>query len=448
MDSLKKQLLDLLDENDIPELFEELKKLKLNDHTYKNLQEEFIHGAKYDFAKRIKTHINYKFDELVEKEEASFGKANNIEALQVHIAQFAPYQGQSIGTAKEKLQNLLHQQKLQKSWENAQKQDQIEGYQYFIANFEPETALVTQAKQKIARLEEEALWQKSTKSIEQLLDKYTHTYPQGVYVAQAQAIAKQLNLAYQAENEPKAIAQNPFIIPLSNKISIAMIPVEGGTFGMGYKTRRDGEDDGYLKDAKPFHLVTLDSFYMGKFTVTQEQYFAVMDKDSGSYFKGDRLPVEMISWDETQEFINKLNAKTGKTFRLPTEAEWEFAARGGQQSRRFMYAGSNNLDEVAWYDDENSGSTTHEVGSKDPNELGVYDLSGNVWEWCEDYYDAEFYEKSAGAKNPVNKIKSGDCVTRGGGWRNLSASCRAAFRACGSPTSWDDDLGFRLVLSL
>ncbi|MBO7279514.1 MAG: formylglycine-generating enzyme family protein [Bacteroidales bacterium] len=218
-----------------------------------------------------------------------------------------------------------------------------------------------------------------------------------------------------------------------------MVFVEGGTFQMG-ATSEQGSD--VQDDEKPVHSVTLSDFYMGKYEVTQEQWKVVMGSNP-SYFTGDdNLPVEQVSWEDVQEFIQKLNAKTGKTYRLPTEAEWEYAARGGNQSQGYKYAGSNTFEEVAWYED-NSGGKTHPVGQKQPNELGLYDMSGNVEEWCQDWYES--YDSSA-QTNPTGPSSGLGRVLRGSGWSSLARYCRVACRNAYNPSDGGYDLGFRLVL--
>ncbi len=238
-----------------------------------------------------------------------------------------------------------------------------------------------------------------------------------------------------------AISQNSIEQNKSNvesDINIEMVYVEGGTFTMGCTSEQGGD---CYNDEKSTHQVTISSFYIGKYEVTQAQWKEIMGSNPGS-FKGDNLPVENVSWNDVQEFIRKLNAKTGKTYRLPTEAEWEFAARGGNQSRHYQYSGSNTLGDVAWYYD-NSGSKTHAVGSKRPNELGIYDMSGNVWEWCSDWYG----DYSSGSQtNPKGPNSGSSRMYRGGSWYGSAEFCRVANRGYYDPDFRYCSIGFRLVL--
>lgn len=223
-----------------------------------------------------------------------------------------------------------------------------------------------------------------------------------------------------------------------NGISFTMKLVEGGTFQMG------NNDSDAESDEKPVHSVTLNSYYMGETEVTQALWQAVMGNNP-SYFKGDNLPVEPVSWNDCQEFIRKLNQKTGKNFRLPTEAEWEFAARGGKKSRGYKYAGSNNIGSVAWYTDNsgNSGNKTYAVKGKSPNELGLYDMSGNVWEWCSDWYGSDYYGKSP-STNPQGPLNGSDRVLRGGSWGDDAGNCRVSYRYYYDPDYTYYNYGFRL----
>ena len=227
-------------------------------------------------------------------------------------------------------------------------------------------------------------------------------------------------------------------------LNLDMIYVEGGTFTMGC-TREQGYD--CFADEKPAHQVTLSSFFIGKYEVTQAQWKAVMgnlpDNNSDKNFTGDNFPVENVSWNDTQEFIRKLNAATGKTYRLPTEAEWEFAARGGNKSKGFRYSGGNTLDDVAWYV-SNSDKRAHPVGAKLPNELGIYDMSGNVYEWCQDWYGE--YSSNA-QKNPKGASSGTIRVLRCGSWRYLAQFCRVSRRGYSPPDTRTDGSGFRLVLT-
>ena len=221
-------------------------------------------------------------------------------------------------------------------------------------------------------------------------------------------------------------------------VSYRMKYVSGGTFTMGTTS---GMTDPY-SDEKPTHQVRLSSYYIGETEVTQALWLAVMGSNP-SWFEGDNLPVECVSWNDCQTFISRLNSLTGKRFRLPTEAEWEFAARGGNQSRHTQFSGSSRIDDVAWYGD-NSGSKTHPVKTKQPNELGLYDMSGNVWEWCQDWYGSY---SSYVQIDPTGAGSGSDRVQRGGSWYSYPWGCRSSNRGFDPPENSDNNLGLRLVLS-
>ena len=217
--------------------------------------------------------------------------------------------------------------------------------------------------------------------------------------------------------------------------------MKGGTFTMGCTSEQGSECD---DDEKTTHQVTLDDFYIGKYEVTQTQWRSVMGSDPQNLnFKGcDQCPVEGVSWEDIQDFLKKLNAKTGKKYRLPTEAEWEYAARGGNQNRGYKYVGSNTFYEVLWYD-PNSGSKTYPVGGKKSNELGLYDMNGNVWEWCQDWYGAYSSNKQT---NPEGPSSGSSRVLRGGGWSIDPGDFRVSNRTFSKPSNRDGYLGFRLGL--
>ena len=217
-----------------------------------------------------------------------------------------------------------------------------------------------------------------------------------------------------------------------NGVSFKMIAVKGGTFQMG-------SDDGFEWE-KPVHQVTLSDYYIGETEVTQELWSAVMGSNP-SYFTGNmQRPVEWVSWNDCQTFISKLNQLTGETFRLPTEAQWEYAARGGNKSKGYTYSGSNVIDDVAWCG-YNSGEMTHPVKTKAPNELGIYDMSGNVWEWCSDRYGSY---SSAAQTDPTGSSTGSDRVRRGGGRSGLATCCRVAYRGR-TPADSNGYLGLRLA---
>ncbi|MDD7233414.1 MAG: bifunctional serine/threonine-protein kinase/formylglycine-generating enzyme family protein [Bacteroidales bacterium] len=223
----------------------------------------------------------------------------------------------------------------------------------------------------------------------------------------------------------------------ANGVSFTMIPVESGTFTMGATSEMENPDD----NEKPTHQVTLSSFYIGETEVTQALWKAVMDSNP-SGLEGDDLPVEYVSWNDCQTFISKLNALTGKNFRLPTEAEWEFAARGGNQSRHTQYSGSSRIDDVAWYN--GIGNKTHPVKTKQPNELGIYDMTGNADEWCQDWYgDYSSYAQT----NPTGAGSGSKRVVRGGCWLDSPRYCHSSIRFSYSPENSIGGRGLRLVFS-
>ena len=221
-------------------------------------------------------------------------------------------------------------------------------------------------------------------------------------------------------------------------VSFNMIRVEGGIFTMG-ATPEQGWNAQY--NEKPAHQVELSTYLIGEIQVTQELWTAVMGKNPSEY-KGDLRPVDSVSWEDCQKFITRLNKVTGRHFRLPTEAEWEFAARGGNKSKGFKYAGSNNIDEVAWYA-YNTSKETQPVGRTKGNELGLYDMSGNVWEWCQDWYGQ--YSSNA-QSNPKGSSSGYYRVSRGGSWGNSATHCRVAYRFLNTPSGPESSLGLRLAL--
>ena len=226
---------------------------------------------------------------------------------------------------------------------------------------------------------------------------------------------------------------------------IVMIRVEGGLFNMGATLQQGGENE----DERTVHSVRLDSYYMAQIPVTQELWQAVMGtKDqkwqSANNDQNKNLPVVNVNWNECAQFVEKLNVLTGKEFRLPTEAEWEYAAKGGVNGRMngFKYSGGNNLHNVSW-NEENSGGQIQKVAQKKPNELGIYDMSGNVWEWCFDWYAS--YPKGQ-VENPKGPDFGEKKVCRGGSWASKGKECRISIRESEFPDESGSDIGFRLVL--
>jgi formylglycine-generating enzyme required for sulfatase activity len=293
--------------------------------------------------------------------------------------------------------------------------------------------------------------------------EYAKNKMQGLYEFLMVTGKLRYNLRKQAKKRMKAAAKD--LPGFKNLEGIDLILVKGGTFTMGDNNGKDRE--------KPEHEVTLDSFYIGKYQVTNEQYAKFLnaygsDTVKEGEYKGETMieehkwgvknengiwkpqkgyenhPVVLVTWYGANEFCKFYGG------RLPTEAEWEYAARGGKKSKGYKYAGSNNVDEVAWYR-ENSGIHTHEVGTKKPNELGIYDMSGNVWEWCEDWYDENYYQYCKNnniRENPVNAKNGSFRLLRGGSWGNDSYNVRVAHRGNNSPYYRSFNFGFRVVSAL
>ena len=232
-----------------------------------------------------------------------------------------------------------------------------------------------------------------------------------------------------------------------NGVTFKMVRVDGGSFTMGCDSEQDSE---CIDKEQPAHEVALQTFYIGQTEVTQALWYAVMGTDIAQqrdkansnwhlYGEGDNYPMYYVSWQDCQDFIFRLNQLTGKRFVLPTEAQWEYAARGGNKSKNYIYSGSKNIDNVAWYD----GNKVHSVASKFPNELGIYDMSGNLWEWCADWYGVYSAESQS---EPYGPATGGLRVYRGGSSWSPANNCRVTYRGSYMPQNRYYILGFRLAL--
>lgn len=254
----------------------------------------------------------------------------------------------------------------------------------------------------------------------------------------ADAQAEMQRQAREAEARRRATSNRTIRV---GNVSFEMVYVQGGTFQMG-ATAEQGSDA--YGDEKPVHSVTLSDFHIGKYEVTQGLWKEVMGENPSYNKAGDNYPVEMVSWEDCQRFIERLNSRTGLRFRLPTEAEWEYAARGGRKSRGYKYSGSTyDLGSVAWYEG-NSGNRTHPVGQKQANELGLYDMSGNVYEWCYDWYGRY---SSSSQRNPSGPASGANRVLRGGSYNHDARFCRVSYRNDFDPGNRRSIRGLRLVLA-
>jgi formylglycine-generating enzyme required for sulfatase activity len=240
--------------------------------------------------------------------------------------------------------------------------------------------------------------------------------------------------------QPRMPAVSPSGVSFRDPITgMDFVLIKGGCYQMG-------DDDGD-REERPVHEVCVEDFYLGVFEVTQGQWKAVHGRNPSKNKNGDRYPVEDLSWNDVQDFIKELNQKSGRYFRLPTEAEWEYAAREG--GRKEKWSGTNNeseIDAYAWYDN-NSSRDTHPVGQKRPNALGLYDMTGNVWEWVGDWYDRSYYEESP-RSNPGGPGRGSDRVFRGGSYKDRAKDIRTSKRDKKSNRRSDSTIGFRLALSV
>lgn len=238
-----------------------------------------------------------------------------------------------------------------------------------------------------------------------------------------------------------SVAQDTLLNVKVKNVTFDMVLVRGGTFDMGCNPAYNFE---CYDNEMPIHKVTLSDYYIGSCEVTQKLWNAVMG-DNPSRYVGNDYPVEMVTMRDVNKFIKKLNELTGMTFRLPTEAEWEYAAKGGAKSQGYDYSGSASVDDVAWYNDNSMSKGPQPVASKKPNELGIYDMSGNVYEWCSDWYDVYNDEPQVNPEGPVKKVYR---VRRGGAWNMPMRYCRSTNRSFFAPGKCDSNIGFRLALDV
>lgn len=257
--------------------------------------------------------------------------------------------------------------------------------------------------------------------------------------------AQNISIDIPAINMPKRSTDKKMVKPkpeaVVREIISNLVPVAGGSFMMGCLPQFEE----YCHDnEKPPHQVSVSDFQISRYEVTQEQWYGIMDTNPSIFSNCARCPVENVSYDEVMQFIKRLNQISGRQFDLPTEAEWEYAARGGNRSAGYQYSGSDLLEVVAWFD-ENSRKTPTLVGKAKPNELGLYDMSGNVWEWCSDWYRSDYYSISPHT-NPTGPSGGNYRVIRGGSWDSSAIDCRVTVRRDIRPEARNAVTGFRLVL--
>jgi formylglycine-generating enzyme required for sulfatase activity len=291
--------------------------------------------------------------------------------------------------------------------------------------------------------------QKVSNELGQILDKMTQpsvkqryqSVAETLQVFQPKASSLVTPQPSQTQRTPASTSSNSLVLDCGNGVKLELVKVAAGSFDMG-SNEYDSE--------KPIHRVNLREFMISKYPVTQAQYQAVIGKNP-SHFKGNQNPVEKVSWHDAVKFCQKLAQKTREKVRLPTEAEWEYAAKGGNQSEGYKYAGSDSLDEVGWYNGNTTflaifGGKTQPVGQKRENELGIYDMSGNVWEWCEDVWHENYNGAPTDGSAWLTGGKQNRRALRGGSWFNNVIVCRSAFRGRLDADGRDSNFGFRVVV--
>ncbi|MEM6766657.1 MAG: SUMF1/EgtB/PvdO family nonheme iron enzyme [Bacteroidota bacterium] len=375
-------------------------------------------------------------------------RANSQQAYESYLKNFP--EGEFVELAQSRIAQLSVDSLKDKdiaAWKAAKEQDSLEGYLGYLREF-PKGEFVLLAERAQERKRKAGNRQKEEQHRKEKIQAYVEEgealFLEEDFEGAIECWEEALEIAKGAEKKSieKKLAeakekQKPKSHPLLQELGIEMITIEGGSFMMGSV---DGD-----VDEKPIHEVSLSTFQLAKTPITQQQWERIM-KSNPSYFKSrmkKRLnnPVESVSWNDTQEFMQKLSQQTGQSLHLPSEAQWEFAARGGNLSKGYTYAGSNDPNEVAWYA-KNAGNKTHPVGQKKPNELGLYDMSGNVWEWCQDRYGSSYYSNSPG-QNPKGPDSGAGRVIRGGSWGDDASYLRVAARDWFYPGRRLDYLGFR-----
>jgi formylglycine-generating enzyme required for sulfatase activity/serine/threonine protein kinase len=334
----------------------------------------------------------------------------------------------------------------EKAWQEAIRTDRITGYENYVEGY-PSGRYVSDAFIRIRELKEEAqkesdrireekVWQEAmSDNSKSAFERYVKVYPSGLYVAAARSSILEIEIKERENEQQRQSALRMSAQRAADEIERTMVQIAGGKFRMGCTSGQGGNCN---SNEKPIHDVTLSSYSINKYEVTQEQWKLIMGYNP-SWQKCDRCPVTNVSWYDIQGFIKKLNEISGLKYRLPTEAEWEFAARGGED---LQYPGSNTLDLVSWYK-ENSSDKIHFVGQKSPNRFRLYDMSGNVWEWCSDWYGSYTSEFK---NNPQGAVTGDKRICRGGSKSSNDWNCRVANRHSDVPEKGFSDVGFRLAL--